>query len=274
MQPRLCLNAACIKNEPLERQVAIAGAAGFHGVGLWMDDIDAALRRGSSLKEIAALVRRAGLLVEEICFLGRWQDCSPQDFSSVLQEADRMALVARSLDCGVVVAVPTMARGSTTDAPRRFREVCDAAAGHDVRVALEFVGTAVGVKDIGTAWRLVDDCGRANAGLLLDTFHFFLGGSTPAELAKVPAERIFLVHVSDALPVPLAQLATFHDFRTFPGAGTIDFTPLHDWLADAGYRGAVSLEIWNQEMLKGDPERVARQGLESLRALFSVRGSA
>ena len=274
MQPRLCLNAACIKNEPLERQVAIAGAAGFHGVGLWMDDIDAALGRGSSLKEIAALVRHAGLLVEEICFLGGWQDCASQDFSAVLRETDRMALVARALGCGVIVAVPTMASGSTTDAPRRLREVCDAAAGHAVRVALEFVGTAAGVKDVATGWRLVDDCGRANAGLVLDTFHFFLGGSTPADLRHVPCERVFLLHVSDAMPVPRPQLATFHDYRTFPAAGTIDFRPLLEWLENARYRGAASLEIWNQEMVKGDPEAIARQGLASLRGLFPNGGIA
>jgi 4-hydroxyphenylpyruvate dioxygenase len=272
MQPRLCLNAATIKNASLERQVRIAGAAGYHGVGLWMDDIDAALQRGSSLKEVAAFVRHAGLSVEEICFLGRWQDCDAGDFPSVLEEADRMSLVSRELGCGVMVAVPALGHGAWTDAPRRFRDVCDVAAGHDVKVALEFVGTADGIRDITSARRLVEESGSPNGGLLLDTFHFFLGGSRPEELAGIPAEKIFLVHVSDAMAVSRARLCAFHDSRTFPGSGTIDFGPLRAWLAVAEYRGAVSLEIWNQEMLKGDPERTAIAGFESLRALFAIQG--
>jgi len=56
MMPRLCLNTATIKCAPLRLQVELAGAAGFDGVGLWMDDIDATVRGGSSLEEIAVLV--------------------------------------------------------------------------------------------------------------------------------------------------------------------------------------------------------------------------
>jgi sugar phosphate isomerase/epimerase len=270
----MCLNMACIKGIPLEDQVRCARDAGFHGVGLWMDDIDAALGRGASLLEISALLHDAGLSVEELCFLGNWQDCAEADFPSVLAQADRMSLTARSLGCGLLVAVPSRGPVSWREGPRRFREVCAVAASHDVRVALEFVGTADGVADIRTAWRFVEESGSLNGGLLLDTFHFFMGGSKAEDLEKIPVERIFLIHVSDAMPVSLGKLRTFHDYRTFPGEGTIDFAPLRSWIEHAGYGGAVSLEIWNQEMLKADPERTARRGMKSLRALLSKRGGA
>ena len=268
MNPRLCLNTASIKGAPLGRQIALAHAAGFDGIGLWVDDIDAAVRQGSSTEEIAELVRGAGLAVEELCFLGGWQDCGEMAFPPVLAEAERISRVAQSLGCGILVAVPSMRRGAAQDAPRRFREICAAAAVHGVRVALEFVGTAEELKDLRAAWRLVDASGSANGGLLLDTFHFFLGGSTPEDLEAIPGERVFLVHVSDAMAVPREKLSTFHDYRTFPGDGTIDFAPVLDGLERMGYRGAVSLEIWNQELLRCDPDYVARRGIQSLRALF------
>jgi 2-keto-myo-inositol isomerase len=259
---------ATIKRAPLTRQIQLAAGAGFEGVGLWMDDIDAAVAAGQTLQEIDVLVRRAGLAVEELCFLGRWQDCDRAAFASVLEEADRISRTAWSLGCGLVVAVPSMRVGPSEDAARRLREVCAAADGHGVRVALEFVGTAEEIRTVPAAWRLIEACGAANGGLLLDTFHYFFGGSTPRDLSALSGDKVFLVHVSDAMPVPREALSTFHDYRTFPGEGTIDFAPVLQWMEQADYRGAVSLEIWNQELLKDDHESAARRGIDSMRRLF------
>jgi 2-keto-myo-inositol isomerase len=269
MKPRLCLNMASIKNAPLQRQIALARLAGFAGVGLWVDDLDAAARQGLTTKAVAAMVREAGLSVEELCFLGQWQDCEDGAFPSVLEEADRLARMSRSLGCGLLVAVPSLRLGVSSETSRRFGAVCNVTAAHGVRVALEFVGTAGEMKDLRSARRLIEAAGSPNGGVLLDTFHFFLGGSTLDDLAGMTDERLFLVHVSDAMAVSREKLSTFHDFRTFPGDGVIDFAPLRERLDRMGYRGAVSLEIWNQEMLHGDPERTALRGIKSLKALFS-----
>ena len=99
-----------------------------------------------------------------------------------------------------------------------------------------------------------------------------MGGSRPEDLDKIPAEKVLLVHVSDAVAAPRDVLERFHDSRTFPGDGTIDYAPLRDWLDRAGYHGAVSLEIWNRELSKEDPRRTAERGLQALRALFPHRG--
>jgi 2-keto-myo-inositol isomerase len=267
MRQRLCLNMASIKRAALVRQIGLAAAAGFDGVGLWMDDIDAAVRQGFSIEEISAQARASSLSVEEICFIGGWQDCDQAAFPSVLAEADRICGVARSLGCPLLVAVPSMRRGTLAGAPLRFRELCAVAATYGVRIALEFVGTAEEIRNVPAAWRMVEASGNANGGLLLDTFHYFLGGSTPKDLAAIPAEKVFLVHVSDAMAVSREKLSTFHDYRTFPGDGTIDYTPVLDWMKRTRYGGAVSLEIWNQELLKGDPESTARRGIGSLRKL-------
>ena len=85
---------------------------------------------------------------------------------------------------------------------------------------------------------------------------------TPASVAK-----IFLVHLSDAMDVSQDKLKTHHDYRTFPGEGTLDFAPLLERLQRLGYDGAYSLEIWNQRLLEADPEKVAQRGFNSLMAL-------
>ena len=78
------------------------------------------------------------------------------------------------------------------------------------------------MKDIATAWELVAKTDCKNGGLVSDTFHFYLGSSKVEDLVKVPTGKIFLVHVSDAMDVSPEKLRTNHDYRTFPGQGTLN----------------------------------------------------
>jgi sugar phosphate isomerase/epimerase len=272
MQSRFCLNTATITETPLELQVQLAASAGFTRIGLWLADVEIAIRQGKPLQEVSESLQRAGLKVEEICFLGNWQDTDEEGFARTVQDAHRICQVSQALGCDLVVAVPGQGRGWLESAPMRFRRICQVAADYGVRIALEFAGTAAEVKDLRTAWQLVSSAGSANGGLLLDTFHFFLGGSKIDDLRNVPGEKIFLVHVSDAMDVSREKLMTHHDYRTFPGQGKIDFAPLFKQLNCLGYEGSISLEIWNQQLRRKDPAEVVRKGFESLRTLALLLG--
>jgi 4-hydroxyphenylpyruvate dioxygenase len=264
MRSRFCLNAATIKATSLERQIQLASAAGFNGIGLWLEDVEAALSRGKSLREISESLRDAALKVEEFCFLGGWQEADERGASRVMRDAERIFQVSQALGCDLVVAVPAQAAGFLESGPQRFRRVCQIAADFRVRVALEFVGTAAEVKNLRTAWHIVSTAGCENGGLVLDTFHFFMGGSEVEDLANLASEKIYLVHVSDAMNVPLEKLKTPHDWRTFPGYGIINFVPILEQLDRLGYQGAISLEIWNQQLHCADPADVVQRGFESL----------
>jgi 4-hydroxyphenylpyruvate dioxygenase len=264
MRNRFCLNAATIKTTSLERQIQLASAAGFTGIGLWLEDVEAALSRGESLYEISESLRDAALKVEELCFLGGWQEADEGERSRIMRDAQRIFQVSQALDCDLVVAVPAQAAGFFENGPQRFRRVCQMAADFRVRVGLEFVGTAAEVKDLRAAWHIVSTAGCENGGLVLDTFHFFMGGSKTEDLANLPSGKIYFVHVSDAMNVPLEQLRTPHDWRTFPGCGIINFVPILEQLDRLGYQGAISLEIWNQQLHRADPADIVRRGFESL----------
>ena len=95
----------------------------------------------------------------------------------VLTQTHHICEVARALGCDIVVTVPALGRDGSKGAPERFREVCQVAAEYGVRIALEFPGIAAEVKDLRSARDLVAAAGCANGGLIIDTFHFFLGGS-------------------------------------------------------------------------------------------------
>ena len=267
MRERFCLNTATIKNTPLEQQIEIAGKAGFRQIGPWLKDIEAAMAQGESLGDIKAHLDKCGLKVGEVCFLGGWMEADPAQFNEVLKQAHHICQVTRALGGDIVVVVPSLKPGFTEGAPERFRRVCQAAAEHGVRIALESPGIAAEINNLRSSHDLVSAAACPNGGLVIDTFHFFLGGSKVADFARVNPRDIFLVHVSDAMNLPMEQLRKPHDNRTFPGQGILDFKPVFAQLNRLGYNGAISLEIWNSELHKTDPTEMVRKGCESLRRI-------
>lgn len=264
MRNQFCLNTATVKTTSLERQIQLASSSGFRKIGVWLEDVDAAVARGQSLDDISSSLRDAGLEVKEFCSVGGWQEADEGRVSSIMRDAQRICQVSQALGCDLIVAVPAQTKGFLENGPQRFRRLCQIAADFHVRIALEFVGTAAEVKDVRTAWHIISTAGCENGGLVLDTFHFFMGGSQVQHLAEVPIERIFLVHLSDAMNVPPEKLRIPHDWRTFPGQGTINYRPIFEHLGRSGYKGAFSLEVWNQKLHRDDPAEVVRRGFESL----------
>jgi sugar phosphate isomerase/epimerase len=273
MQSQICLNTATIKSAPLEQQIRLASSAGFRRIGLWIDDIEAAKSCGTTLNAISGWIKEAGLKVAELCFIGGWQEADEGAFPRVLQGAHHICRVSHDLDCDTVVAVPALGPGSLDGAAARFRSICQAAADYGVRIALEFPGTAALVNNLATAWRIISSADCENGGIVLDSFHFYLGGSNLDDLNTISGEKIFLVHLSDAMNVSREKLRTHHDFRTFPGEGTLDYLPLLQRLQELGYKGVFSLEIWNQRLLKANPVEVAQKGFESLLKLEKLSSS-
>ncbi len=141
---------------------------------------------------------------------------------------------------------------------------------YGLRVALEFPGIAAEVNDLRAAHDLVSAAGCSNGGLIIDTFHFTLGGSKIEDFARVSPGDIILVHVSDALDLPIETLRIPHDNRTFPGEGTINYRPIFAELKRLKYDGPVSLEVWNSAYHKGDPELMVKRGAETLQRLAGL----
>ena len=264
MHERFCLNTATIKGTPLDLQIQLGQKAGFRKIGLWLADVEAAMERGRSLAEIKARLDNAGLRVAELCFLGGWHDANEARLKEVIHQTHHICNLSRGLGCEIVVTVPALGSGWSEGAPDRFREVCQAAAEYGVRIALEFPGIAAEVNNLRSAGEIIAAAACPNGGLVIDTFHFFLGGSKPEDFKSVRPEQIFLVHVSDAMNLPLEELRKPHDNRTFPGDGIIDFLPIWQQLNQLHYEGVISLEIWNRQLHQCDPEEVVRRGCEAL----------
>ena len=259
MAVKRALNLVTIRDAPLPRKLDVARGARYDGVGLWVNELDG---NPGGAEAVAQLLAQHGLSAAELCFVGGWMYAEQGLQGHSRERAEHAFRLAQALKCGCVVACASGASGDLADAARDFAALCDLAREFDGRVALEFLGGAEQVKDVRTAWQIVDMVDAPNGGLLIDTFHFYKGGSQLADLDPIAGDRVFLVHVNDCLDIPREELEDRH--RVFPGEGIIPLEPIAAALLDKGYAGFFSLELFNEDYWAADPYLVAQEGMRSM----------
>jgi inosose dehydratase len=124
--------------------------------------------------------------------------------------------------------------------------------------------------------RLMESTDPALVNLLFDTGHLAFAGDDPLELAQTYAERIKHVHLKD-IRADVAKIAREQNYSfqdaieagvfTVPGDGSIDFVPIFDVLAQAGFEGWLVVEA-EQDPAKATPLEYARKGREYLREVL------
>jgi 2-keto-myo-inositol isomerase len=256
---RLALNLATVFPASLERKLYAAGAAGFRAVGLLANEM---LREGDAgLTEL----RLSQLAVAEVIEVAGWADADRAARTVAIGQAERVFELAAAVRASLVVAAAPSADIDTIVAADRFRELCRLAAPLRLRVGLEFVGWADTIKDVASAWAVVEAADAANGGLVVDTFHYYRGGSTLEMLEPLPGDRIYLVQLSDCMELPKYELQNRH--RVYPGAGAIPLDSVTAAIRAKDYRGYFSVELYNEGYWAEDPVVVARDAFRSLRGL-------
>ncbi len=140
------------------------------------------------------------------------------------------------------------------------------AAAFNVRLALEFRGSASFCSSLDTALALVSHCGEPNVGVNLDVFHYYTGPSKFEDLGLLSRDTLAFVQLSDVIGVP-RELATDAD-RILPGEGDFRLEPIIEQLRAIGYDGWVSLELLNPALWQMKTSQVAELGLAALQRLL------
>ena len=146
-------------------------------------------------------------------------------------------LASQAAECGApyVVCVPGRRREGLEEAVAALDETC------------RREGAALAFEFMGFEWSAV----RTLAGALtvhpgpvvVDTFHWMLGDGSLADLRACDPARIAVVHVNDA---PAADLDGLGDEdRVLPGEGVLQLDGFYRTLADMGYQGVLSVELFS-----------------------------
>lgn len=263
---KLALNAGTVRQGTLTEQIVACRSAGFDGFGMWLSDLEAFERAGGAIADVQGLLN--GMPVVELDFLRDWAFASGSEWDRAAAAAENLITNAKRVGTDLVCAATLGGQGDASVTVRNFRAICQMAASHAIKVGLEFLPwTPIG--DLRSAWAVVSEADCDNGGLLIDTFHFFMGGSRLEDLGSVPADKIFLVHIDDVVPDPSLDLLTLtRTRRVFPGEGNL---PLRDFLVTLGrqdYDGYFSLEVLSDKLRALPTLEAAKQGMASLARLF------
>ena len=267
----LVLTGSTLGNPPFRELVEAAAGAGFAGLSLWpVPSYQRARAEGYSDADLRSLLADHGLAVNDVDARVAWVGLGDPGPPYYEEPSEReLFAAAEALGapfCNVLLAsrgVVSREPGaaiSVEAAAEVFAGICDRAAEHGITPYLEFSpGSAV--RDARTALAVVEGSGRANAGLLLDTWHCHHGGASFEELGALPGARVLGVQVSD---VPAERPADFaratRRGRSVPGEGVFDWTRFLRTLRAIGSPAPLTVEVLNDELAAAHaPRDLARR---------------
>jgi 4-hydroxyphenylpyruvate dioxygenase len=252
----------------LREKLAAIAAAGFDGVEIFENDF---LAFDGTPAEVGRMVRDHGL---EITLFQPFRDFEgmpePQRaraFDRAERKFDLMAELGTDLML-VCSNVSPVSLGGIDRAAADLRELGERAAARGLRVGYEALAWGRHVSDHRDAWEIVRRADHPGTGLILDSFHTLAKKIDPDTIRAIPGDRIFIVQLADAPMIDMDLLYWSRHFRNMPGEGDLPVVDFMRAVAATGYRGPLSLEIFNDQFRGGSPKSISIDGRRSLVALM------
>ncbi|OAH09465.1 bifunctional sugar phosphate isomerase/epimerase/4-hydroxyphenylpyruvate dioxygenase family protein [Streptomyces jeddahensis] len=271
---RKSIATVCLSGSLTEKLTA-AARAGFDGVEIFENDL---LASPLSPEEIRARAADLGLTIDLYQPMRDVEAVPEEVFVRNLRRAARKFDVVRRLGADTLLVCSNVSPQAVDDdalAAGQLGRLADLAEEFGIRVAYEALAWGRHVSTYDHAWRIVEQAGHPALGVCLDSFHILSRGSEPKDLegiAAIPGEKIFFLQLADA---PLMAMDVFQwsrHYRCFPGQGGLDVTSLVRHVVNAGYRGPLSLEVFNDVFRQADAGSTAVDALRSLIALEESAG--
>ncbi len=206
------------------------------------------------MKETKARMADTGIRVHDIELARMDPATEPEAYLSFLQAGGELG--ARS----VIAQLPDPERERAAE---RFARLCDLAEPFGLTVDLEFL-TWSETADLKAAASVLEAANRSNAGILVDTLHFYRSRCSLEDLKNLPREWFHFVHLCDAeKEIPTTTEGLIHTARAdryFPGEGGLNLREILDCMPVVPY----SLEIPNEALMKQlGSEEFARRAIRA-----------
>jgi 2-keto-myo-inositol isomerase len=268
---RYCLNTSTIREQKLGivAEVELAAKVGYDGIEPWIRELDEYVQQGGSLSDLRKRIADAGLTVESAIGFAAFLHEDPAERQKGLEEARRSMDLVRQIGGTRIAAPPVGVTDKTGLDPfalaERYYQLCELGQRMEVLPQLELWGFSKTLSRLGEVAFTGIEAAHPAACLLLDVYHIYKGGSSFAGLTWCPGTRMYCFHMNDyPADPPRETIADRH--RVYPGDGIAPLGDVLRTLHAIGFRGALSLELFNPEYWKQDAELVARTGLEKMRA--------
>jgi sugar phosphate isomerase/epimerase len=269
-----CLNTSTIRGNNLDIAgvVSAASKAGFHAIEPWIMELDRHTSSGGTLKDLGKRIADAGLTVEgAIAFNSVLDDDDARRAASMERlkvDMDKVAQIG-----GRQIAVPpgnAKVAVSLDNAARYYREALAMGEKMGVQPLLELWGTHPVLGPLSHGVYVTVAAGRADASLLLDVFHLYKSGTLFPSLRQINGASLHVMHLNDYPQA--ADSSTLNDgSRIYPGDGVAPLGQILRDLRDNGFRGYLSLELFNKGYWAKSADENLKTAMEKIRA--TVRAS-
>lgn len=269
------LNTSTIRgqNLPIVDEVIIAGRAGYQAIEPWINELETYVQGGGQLRDLARRIQDAGLRVESAIGFAEWIVDDDARRRQGLENSRRAMDMVRQIG-GTRLAAPPVGATQQTDlnllrAAERYRALC--AVGQEIGVVpqVEVWGFSRSLSRLGEAAQIAIESGHPQACILADVYHLHKGGSGFTGLKLLGGASMQVFHMNDYPASPGRAEITDAD-RVYPGDGVAPLAEILRDLRRIGFRGALSLELFNRTYWRQDALTVARTGLEKMRAVVQA----
>ncbi len=265
---KLALNGATTMRADLKTDLRAAATAGFDYVEIWAAKLREFLKHNSTAG-LQSLFKENQVKPLSINSIEHITFRDQSSYEGIQKECAELSRIASEIGCPYVVVVPgrlpehsITREGIIDESLRVLGDLAAIAEKFDVSLAFEFLGqTDCSVQTLDLAQEIVTKLDRQNVGLVIDSFHFYAGGSTIPMIEALDPSRLYVFHINDAEDRPRGELHDSH--RLLPGLGILPLKKIVDAFRRIGYDHVASVEIFRPEYWEMDPVELARQAKEA-----------
>ncbi len=267
---RFALNTSTIMGQKLSlpEQIEVAAKAGYEGIEPWIRDLAAYQEAGGKLADLRKRLQDHGLAVVGAIGFAPWlvedETARAKGLEQMRQEMDWVAQLG-----GRWIAAPP---AGATKGPiplaaiaERYRQLLELGQQVGVTPQLEVWGASQTLGRLSEAVYVAIETAHPQACLLLDVYQLYKGGSGFEGLRLVAGAAMHTLHLNDYPADPPRQTIT-DSHRVYPGDGVAPLNRILKILYEIGFRGYLSLELFNRQYWKQDALQVARTGLQKMQA--------
>jgi sugar phosphate isomerase/epimerase len=268
-----CLNTSTISgaNLGIVEEIEIAARCEYDAIEPWIRELEEYEKKGGTLGDLKNRFSDSGLVVADAIGFTEWivDDDSrrAKGLEAMKRDMEKVTRIG-----GAHIAAPPVGVHEAGAAPidlfkaaERYGALLEIGRQMGVTPIVELWGFSKNLSRLGEVAFVATECGQPDAAMLLDLYHLHKGGSEFSGLRLLNGGALPLIHVNDypAAP-PRDRITDAH--RVFPGDGVAPLKQIFTTLRDTGFRGYLSLELFNHEYWKQSPAKVAQIGLDKTRA--------
>lgn len=269
----ICLDTATIRPASLKDKVKFAAKAGYDAIEPWDGELQEYEARGGNLKDLGKEIKDLGMFVPSV--IGLWNSLPPTQelFDQSLKDTRNRMRMAADIGAQHIQTIANTAGEPYNQKwmAARYKDIIEIGLKeYKINPALVFVKFQP-IKTMGQAMAIALDADHPNAMIIPDTYHMYISEGNFEGLKIMSGKAIAIFQFADAPASPgVKDLGDHH--RVYPGDGILPLPQVLRDLKATGFKGCVSLELYNPNYWKEDLQQVAITGLKKTLEVIKKAG--